>query len=97
MKKDFRKCPLCKGNSIDTKELSNGARCLSCHSLIEVNIYYSWGMSIILCAITVLLFKQSFVTIGWFSLFVMIIFTSNYKYWITNYFPLKSYERNKNV
>jgi hypothetical protein len=89
--KILRKCPCCGNKGVDINELFTGAHCLYCTCLIEVNSLYSYGLSIILCGLSILFFKLSLLMLGTLTLVGLLFYTSSYKYLISRYLPLKNY------
>lgn len=87
----LRKCPVCESVAVDVEELSNGSRCLSCHRLVEVNVVYSVGVSLILAVLVWWSFRNDYGPLGLFFTALMCIYSAGYKKIISNYFPLKVY------
>ena len=86
-----RTCPSCKNRSVLVAELYDGSRCLSCHKTVEVNVIYSWGLSLILVAIAGVSFHYGLGAVGLCATAIIVVYSSGYKKIISHYFPLKVY------
>ena len=89
---DLRLCPVCKNKAVQRQNIYQGARCLHCHRIVEVNVLYSSGVSLVLAAIVGLSFHYSYGTVGLCTTVILVIYSSGYKAITTRYFPLKSYK-----
>lgn len=94
----MRICPICGNSSVDPEELAKGSRCLSCHSIIEVNIVYAIGISLLLLALALLSFKYDQGVLGLLFTITLVLYSSCQKKFTQNYLPLKAYEdENRNT
>ncbi|MEM9103815.1 MAG: hypothetical protein AAGB12_16020 [Pseudomonadota bacterium] len=91
----YRTCPCCGKKGIDTKELETQkvTHCLMCTKPIEVNAFFSWGVSILLCVIAVTSFKFDFGITGLFFTLLLVLYSSGYHRINSRYLPLKSYQK----
>ena len=87
----LRKCPACHTLGVEVDELMSGARCLSCHRIVEVNVVYSCGLSILLGVLVWWSFRNDYGPLGLFFTALVCIYSAGYKKIISNHFPLKVY------
>ncbi len=87
----YRRCPECNELGVEFTQLNFGTHCIYCKSLIEVELKYSLAASAGLCALCVVFFDSPFKVLGWVTLFILLVFSSNYRYWTNRYFPLRCY------
>lgn len=89
----LRKCPYCKEQGVDSAHIYEGARCLFCSKIIEVDLFYIILLSLISVLSVSFLFANSYGVAGLILTVVMVVFSSGYKKITSRVFPLKTYEK----
>ena len=89
----FRNCPCCKKRGVDIAQLYDGARCLYCSKIIEVNCFYTILFSTVSVLSVYFLFTNSYGLAGLFVTILTVVLTSGYKQITARFFPLKNYEK----
>lgn len=89
----LRKCPYCKEQGVDSAHIYDGARCLFCSKIIEVDLFYIILLSVISVLCVRFLFANSYGFAGLILTVIMVVFSSGYKQITSKFFPLKTYEK----
>tara|TARA_B110000093_G_scaffold166292_1_gene191534 strand:+ start:895 stop:1173 length:279 start_codon:yes stop_codon:yes gene_type:complete len=89
----LRKCPYCKEQGVDSAHIYDGARCLFCLKIIELDHFYVVLLLIISVLCVKFLFDNSYGFAGLILTVVMVVFSSGYKQITSKFFPLKTYEK----
>lgn len=78
---------------MDSAQLYDGARCLYCSRIIEVNYFYTILFSIASVLSVYFLFTNSYGLAGLLVTVITVMFSSGYKQITARFFPLKNYEK----
>jgi hypothetical protein len=88
----LRTCPCCKKKGVDSADLAQGARCLHCGKIIEVDFFYAVSFPILLAACLTAAFSYDYRIIGLIITGILLVHVSGEKSINPRFFPLKSYE-----